>query len=129
VHRCDEQLAEPTNAVFDRMKSDRFFWRLNWTLVHNPALHLTAGATNSSDTSNLSEWYFLVERQTIRRLPVTGANVFTIRTYVASAGSMCDGPDDVAALLLNVLDAAPLEMQDYKVWRGLADRLRSHRSI
>jgi hypothetical protein len=55
--------------------------------------------------------------------------VFTIRTYVASAGSMCDGPDDVAALLLNVLDAAPLEMQDYKVWRGLADRLRSHRSI
>jgi hypothetical protein len=30
--------------------------------------------------------------------------------------------------LLNALDTAPLEMQDYKGWRGLADRLRSHPS-
>jgi hypothetical protein len=128
VHRYDEQLAEPTNAVFERMKPGRSFWRLNWTLVDNPALHLTAGASNSSDTSDLSEWHFRVERQTIRRLPVTGAIVFTIRTYVASAGSMSDGSDDFAALLLNALDTAPLEMQDYKGWRGLADRLRSHPS-
>ena len=128
VHRYDEQLAEPTTAVFERMTSDRAFWRLNWTLINNPALHLTAGASNTSDSSDLSEWFFRVERQTIRRLPFTGAIVFTIRTYVASARSMCDGHDDFAPLLLNALDTTPLEMQDYKGWRGLATRLRSHLS-
>jgi hypothetical protein len=55
---------------------------------------------------------------------VTGAVVFTIRTYVESVSQLCRTRDDMAANLLRALDTAPIEMQHYKGWVGVADRLR-----
>lgn len=121
----DEQLAQPTNAVFDRMTPERLFWRLNWTLIDNPALHLTGAAERGSAATELSDWYFRVERQTLRQLPRTRAIVFTIRTYVTSASSMSESNEDFVVLLLNALETTPPPMRDYKGWQGLADRLRS----
>ncbi|MHB1209951.1 MAG: heme-dependent oxidative N-demethylase family protein [Acidimicrobiales bacterium] len=119
----DEELSHPTNALFDRLKPERSFWRLNWTLLDSPLLHQPS-AVRSSPSGRLDDWSFRVERQTLRRLVRSGAIVFTIRTYVDSLEVLCRSSEDFAANLLHALDTAPPSMQRYKGWLGVADHLR-----
>jgi hypothetical protein len=128
IHRpvpiYDVELSRPTNAFFERLKPDRSFWRLNWTLIDSPELHQPTSARHSPH-GDLADWFFRVERQTLRRLPVSEAVVFTIRNYVASAKELCDSHEEFGATLLLNLDTAPDTMQEYKGWTGVADRLRA----
>jgi hypothetical protein len=132
IHRpvpgYDVELSRPTNAFFERLKPDRSFWRLNWTLIDNEALHQPTSARHSPD-GDLDHWFFRVERQTLRRLPESDAVVFTIRNYVASARSLVDTHPEFGATLLLNLDTAPEAMREYKGWGGVADRLRDSLSI
>lgn len=118
-----ETLSGPTNSVFDRMTSDRSFWRLNWTLLDDPALHQPS-SPRRSPPGGLREWYFRVERQTLRRLPDTGAVIFTIRTYVANAFELSENYEGFSHALLVSLETAPDSVKEYKGWLGLADQLR-----
>jgi hypothetical protein len=128
IHRpvptYDVELSRPTNAFFERLKPDRSYWRLNWTLIDSPALHQPTNARRSPH-GELADWFFRVERQTLRRLPESGAIVFTIHNYVASAKELCEAHEDFGATLLLNLDTAPPAMQEYKGWVGVADRLRA----
>jgi len=128
IHRpvpiYDVELSRPTNAFFERLKPDRSFWRLNWTLIDSPALHQPTSARRSPH-GELADWFFRVERQTLRRLPESGAIVFTIHNYVASAKELCDAHEEFGASLLLNLDTAPLVVQEYKGWVGVAERLRA----
>lgn len=128
IHRpvplYDGELSRPTNAFFERLGPDRSFWRLNWTLIDSPALHQPTSARRSPH-GELADWFFRVERQTLRRLPSSGAIIFTIRNYVASAKELCDTDEEFGATLLINLDTAPTSMQEYKGWIGVADRLRT----
>jgi hypothetical protein len=123
VPTYDVELSRPTNAFFDRLKPERSFWRLNWTLIDSPALHQPTSARRSPH-GNVADWFFRVERQTLRRLPASDTIVFTIRNYVASAKSLCDTHEEFASTLLLNLDTAPDDVQSYKGWTGVADRLR-----
>ncbi len=118
-----EELARPTNAFFDRLKPDRAFWRLNWTLLDSPVLYQPA-VVRCSPSGRLDDWYFRVERQTLRALPRTNAVVFTIRTYVTSAATLRERDDTFVSTLLHALDTAPASVQTYKGWSGVAERLR-----
>jgi dimethylamine monooxygenase subunit A len=120
----DEQLGRPTNAFFDRLKPDHSFWRLNWTLIDDPTLHQPTGARQSPN-GDLAQWFFRVERQTLRRLPLSETIVFTIRNYVASAKELCETHEAFGPTLLRNLETAPERVQEYKGWVGVADRLRS----
>lgn len=128
IHRpvpiYDEELSRPTNAFFERLKSDRSFWRLNWTLIDSPVLHQPTSARRSPH-GDMADWYFRVERQTLRRLPESDVIIFTIRNYVASAKELCETHADFGATLLLNLDTAPDSMKEYKGWTGVADRLRT----
>jgi hypothetical protein len=128
IHRpvpiYDVELARPTNSFFERLKPERSFWRLNWTLIDSPILHQPTGA-RQSPRGDLAEWFFRVERQTLRRLPLSDAVVFTIRNYVASAQQLRDTHEGFGATLLLNLDTAPEAMQRYKGWVDVADRLRA----
>ncbi len=95
----DDQLARPTTLFFDRLRPDRSFWRLNWTLLDSPDLFQPATARQAPE-GELEEWYFRVERQTLRSLARTRAVVFTIRTYVTSAATLCERDDTFAATLV-----------------------------
>lgn len=127
IHRpvpiYDVELSRPTNAFFERLRPDRSFWRLNWTLIDSPALHQPTSARQSPH-GDLDDWFFRVERQTLRRLPASDAIVFTIHNYVASARRLCDSHEEFGRTLLLNLDSAPDAMRAYKGWRGVADRLR-----
>jgi len=117
------QLASPVNAFFDRMTPDRSVWRLNWSLVDSPELFLPPSHRRPLD--DVEEWFFRVERQTLRVLPKTGAIVFTIRTYVRSLEQLLEISADYGSALLLALDTAPQESLEYKGWVGVADRLRA----
>ncbi len=123
VPAYDEELSHPTNALFDRLKPERSFWRLNWTILDSPLLHQPT-AVRSSPSGRLDDWSFRVERQTLRRLARTGAIVFAIRTYVDSLDVLCRSSEDFASNLLHALDTAPRSMQRYKGWLGVHDQLR-----
>lgn len=128
IHRpvpiYDVELSRPTNAFFERLKPERSFWRLNWTLIDSPALHQPT-IVRRSPHGDLADWFFRVERQTLRRLARSDAIVFTIHNYVASAKELCDAHEEFGPTLLLNLDTAPEVMQSYKGWIGVADRLRA----
>jgi hypothetical protein len=128
IHRpvptYDVELSRPTNAFFERLKPERSFWRLNWTLIDSPTLHQPTSARRSP-RGDLADWFFRVERQTLRRLPASDAIIFTIRNYVASAKDLYDTHEEFGTTLLLNLDTAPEAMQSYKGWNGVADRLRA----
>ena len=124
VPSYDQELSGPTSSVFDRLRPERSFWRLNWSLLDSPDLFQPTSA-RAAPGGDLDQWYFRVERQTLRRLPASDAIVFTIRTYVTSAAVMCRRVEGFAQLLVHALDTTPAPMQDYKGWRGVAERLRA----
>lgn len=118
----DRALARPVDGFLDRLDAARGFWRLNWTLLDSPDLFLPDGS-RATPSGDLADWYFRVERQTFRRLARSGAAVFTIRTYVAPALELArDDPDFVSALTAQMASAPP-DVQSYKGWVGVAERL------
>jgi dimethylamine monooxygenase subunit A len=119
----DVELSRPTNAFFERLKPDRAFWRLNWTLLDSPTLYQPASARRAPE-GGPEKWYFRVERQTLRSLPRTKAVAFTIRTYVASASALCQRDEMFAGTLIHAIESAPDSVQEYKGWTGVAVQLR-----
>jgi hypothetical protein len=119
----DHVLARPTNAFFDRLTPERSFWRLNWTLLDSPVLHQPYGA-RGSPSGALADWFFRVERQTLRQLPQTKSIVFTIHTYVASAVTLRERDETFVPALVNAMESAPASVQTYKGWTGVAQQLR-----
>jgi len=118
-----EDLAPATRRFFDRL-ADRAFWRLNWTLLDDPALFQpTPSRRPVSDDPN--EWLFRVERQTLRRLRKSGAVIFTIRTYVTVARELVDSVENFATDVRTVLASAPDDTLNYKGWQHLAARWSS----
>lgn len=117
-----ETLATPTNDVFDRLRPERGFWRLNWTVIDDPALH-QPDAPREISPDDVDRWFFRVERQTIRRLAQTRAVVFTIRNYVSPVAELRAQPEFLEHLLLGI-EGAPAAVQAYKGWLGVAQCLR-----
>jgi hypothetical protein len=119
----DRELSGPTNAFFGRLEPGRSFWRLNWTLLDDAAMHQPGGLRRSAQ-GGADQWFFRVERQTLRLLPVSRAAVFTIRTYVASVRELRSEHEDFVDNLLLALESAPAAMKAYKGWVGVAEELR-----
>jgi hypothetical protein len=118
----DEQLSGPTNAVFDRLQLGKAFWRLDRTVLNDATLH-QPDAPRHSPLWDVDQWFFRVERQTIRRLCESDAIVFTIHNYVASLDEIRTTPEFSDHLLLGI-GGAPPAMQEYKGWVGVAEGLR-----
>jgi hypothetical protein len=119
-----EQLGAPSAALFDRLGVERGYWRLNWTLLDDPAL-FQPGARRAAPAADPAAWQFRVERQTLRRLAVSGAVVFTIRTYVSAAAELAAAHEGFVDDVARVLESAPAATLAYKGWLELAPRWRA----
>jgi len=110
-----ERLARPVDRFFRHLKPGHIACRLNWSLVDDPALFQPGGKWRTEpDTAitvaNAGERVFLrVERQTLRRLPASGAVLFGIRVHVYPLAAV-PGRDALAA----AVRALPAEVQHYK---------------
>ncbi|WP_165772131.1 heme-dependent oxidative N-demethylase family protein [Niveispirillum lacus] len=81
-------LATPVDRFFDMLAAGRTVWRVNWTLADDPALFQPGTVAHKpvdasiNDSNGADRLYLRVERQTLTKLPVSGAVIFTIRTHM-----------------------------------------------
>ena len=114
-----EKLAHPVDSVFNRLKSSHPVWRLNWSIVESPELFFPPdkakpGWEKMINCQNAGDQLFLrIERQTLRRLAISGDILFTVRTYVHPLRVLEDHPQ-MAHNLMETIQQMPLEMQNYK---------------
>lgn len=79
-------LGPQVDRFFGHIKPEYPLWRANWAVVASAELNqrVELQAPVASDTA----LYLRVERQTLRRLPVSGAVAFTIRVYIQPLGEL-----------------------------------------
>jgi len=111
-------LAGPADRFFDALRPGRIAERANWSLVDSAELfqplHGNHEHARNVSRENAAETVWLrVERQTLRRLPVTDAIVFTIRVHRDRLGAFADFPER-ARLLAEDLRSLPEELARYK---------------
>jgi hypothetical protein len=77
-------LERPVDRFFARLAAERPVWRLNWGIADDPAPFQPEARPMAriAAAEAGARLHLRVERQTLRRLPETGAVVFTIRTHV-----------------------------------------------
>ena len=119
VPHFQERLERPVVRFFDTLKLDRPVWRLNWSLLDSPALYQPKGHGRMQEDAaitpeNAGEKVWLrVERQTLTRLPETGAIVFTIRIHRWPLARLARLPEAVAKMRQS-LETMPEATQRYK---------------
>jgi hypothetical protein len=117
-------LERPVDRFFFRLAAERPVWRLNWGIVDDPApFQPEARPMAPLAAEAAGERLFLrVERQTLRRLPTTGAVVFTIRTHVTRLDRAVRTPA-TAAELAAAIRAMPETTAQYKQIAPIAPAL------
>lgn len=134
----EAQLADPVDRFFDQIDVTRPRWRANWNLMDDQALYQPGGKFRTAPSSTLrpdtvaERVWLRVERQTLRRLPGSGAVVFGIRIHQDPLGALSDRPEDLARLAATIESLPPgtLEHKSMGVFAPavltwIADRLSS----
>jgi len=112
VPHYDDTLARRVNRVFDALKADRPLVRCNWLVHGDPELHRPLGRFQKDHTrEELVHGIFLrTERQTLVRLPKTGAVVFGVKSSVTPLDRLSV---PASKALLGELQALAQETLDY----------------
>lgn len=124
----EAQLSSTMDRFFARLKSERPVWRVNWSVVDDPALFLPKGhgrreRDRGITPENAGEKLWLrLERQTLRRLPHTQDVLFTIRVYVHPLHTLAARSERAAALAA-AIRALPPDLQTYKSVRPFREAI------
>jgi len=120
VPRYRAKLGRSVDRLFARMKADRPLWRCNWGIATSPELFQPVREPFELErcarlrAEEVAESLFVrVERQTVRRLPSTGAVLFTIKVYVDAVGCLRSQPV-LAADLRSAIMGLTSEQKRYK---------------
>ncbi|CAM6093039.1 unnamed protein product [Calypogeia fissa] len=123
-----EEIGPKVNAFMDRLKVGKPVWRANWTIVDDPTLFqpmteediygaLQGRIRELDDQITVStagtRLFTRCERETLMRLPRTGAILFTIRTYIKPL-SVFEPRPALAAKMVQGLRAFPEPISKYK---------------
>lgn len=111
--------------IFDNMKPDVPVWRLNWSLYPDDALFHGDEVRERRRTAELDETFLRVEYQTLRKLPASGAILFTIRIHVDPASLISRHPERqrLAAGLAGLIRQLSPEQAAYKGIAAIRQRL------
>lgn len=113
------------NRMFDNLQVDRPVFRFNWSINPDADLYYPAtkahGALPSDHDLALDRTFARIERQTLRRLPVSGDILFTIRIYNDPLAAIRTLPNaaEVAETFARQLDDLTDPQAAYK---GLTDK-------
>ncbi|RZS90831.1 uncharacterized protein DUF3445 [Motilibacter rhizosphaerae] len=116
-----DAIGRPVDQLMERLPHDRLLWRLGGSILDDPALFQPRRATLSPARVPDDVW-LRVERQTLRRLPESGAVVFTIRTFVDPLSCLTSSPAACADAAAWVRGLTP-EMTAYKSLEGMREPL------
>lgn len=120
-----EPMMQAARKLMERLPAGRPVWRLNWSIKTTDQLDLTSRHTAtinqqladllphlSSDTIG-QHLFVRIERQTLTRLPHSGAILFGIHTYQNRLAAEVADPER-ALRIQQVLRTTPITMLDYK---------------
>ncbi len=111
-------LERPVDGFFDRLQLHRPGYRFNWSIVDTPelflGLHRQHQMADSISAAGAGEHLWIrVERQTLRRLPLSNGVLFTVRTYVYPLSILVQHPAAARGVRAAIAQI-PLQMQLYK---------------
>jgi len=113
----EAELDHSMEAYFQRIRPGKPTWRINWSLVEDPALYLPRRRQPieepiTADTAGQRLW-LRCERQTLARMPKTGGILFTIRIHRTPLREAIT-PAGHAQRMLDAIEAMPEPMRRYK---------------
>lgn len=117
----DPDLASRVSRIFDGLQPDRILERFNWT-VQAGANRFTPERPSAVDVEP-ERLYLRVERQTLRKLPETGAICFTIRVCVDPLMPLLADPD-IREVFEDAWIGASEDVRAYKGWPELEHLVR-----
>jgi len=136
VPHYDDELRNRVDTFFSRLRTERPVWRRNLSIhshadLFRPEPHESPesfGGGTFGDRRDLDGVWLRSEYQTLRRLPRSGAVVFTIRTQVCPAAVLVDRPAVATALAARLRSITPGlsalgERAPFPLW--LPDRLEA----
>ncbi|WP_377296637.1 DUF3445 domain-containing protein [Rhizobium sp. SGZ-381] len=114
--------AELINRMFDRLPGDRLVSRMNWSVNATGELFLPKSKSQRVMPERPPAAHFLrVERQTLRKLPVSGDIVFTIRIYLDPLAQLAREPD-AARLMASLADQLDAMSEAQAAYKGLSHK-------
>ena len=123
VHRrvpfYGDRLSRPVDRFMGHVRTGHIAARLNWSIMDDPALFQPTGKWRTAHDPTITEQnagnrlFLRVERQTLRRLPASGAVLFGIRVHVYRLAGVVTTPG-IAAGLAAAVRALPAETAHYK---------------
>lgn len=124
VPKYNEKLKRPMEKFFSRLTCDKPVVRNNyflqtdddvaWSSSIGPEDVEIVGWNTAKPATDINNIYYRSERQSVRRLPLSGCIVFTIRTYFLPITKMCEEPHIPKRLLDGILSWD----DDVKTYRG-----------
>jgi len=124
------------DRMFDRLQVAQPVERFNWSIQSGEALYhplsnvqridrATGRPTRFPDAGSAADAFIRVERQTLRKLPVSGDILFTIRIHLDPIALLAKRPDRVAlaASFADQLLSLDADQLDYKGLTADRDRL------
>ena len=124
--------AEMINRIFDKLQVGKPVWRMNWSVYPDDQLFHDARTGDHGIARDIGADAFMrVEYQTLRKLPQTGAILFTVRIHIDPLSLLERHPDrqSVCAGFIGMLEAMDADQLAYKGLVGcrakLIDRLRA----
>jgi hypothetical protein len=122
-----DELGDRVTQVLAKLRPDTVLERRNWSILLDPTLHQPEYSRSliehlDTKTDDIGEMAWArVERQTLRRLPKSGAVVFGIRTRQRK---LTDLSDDDRSRLAGAVAELPAGMAAYKSLAELRSALR-----
>lgn len=107
--------------IFDNLQAARPIERLNWSVNTTPDLFLPLSRHRhppAAGAFTLAERFVRVERQTLRKLPVSGDILFTIRVYVDPVAAIARHPR-AAVLAASFADQLEALDEGQAAYKGL----------
>lgn len=132
VPKYQEKLQSGMTKFFTRLTCDKpvvrnnYFIQLDdnlgWSSAIGDEKSEKVGWYTAEAATSAEQLYYRSERQSLRRLPKTGAVIFTIRTYFISIPEICSEPY-IPRRLLNGVESWSDDVRDYRGYEKFKDAL------
>ena len=110
IPRLNDEIGDQIDRFFTRLPTDRFTQRFNWSLMPHP--YLMSRDEWQVDSASDQLWY-RAERQSLRRLPRSGAIAFTIRVHICDLTALLPIKGALESLW-SAVETAPDDLRRYK---------------
>lgn len=88
VAQYSADLAHRVERMFGMMRPEQDMWRANWLIYNDPHLHQPRRGGEGRPRDVVTDQWMRVERQSLCKLPKSGAIVFGIHTIVVPIGRL-----------------------------------------